>query len=537
MIEVRGLREDVPDPGPARRHAQGAGDAAPSARPSTGCCGRLRGVSFDVRRGEFFGIVGRNGSGKSTLLKILVEHLSRRRGHDPDGRPAGALHRARRGLQPRADGARERHTQRRDDGPRAPRGARRLDSVLEFAELGEFVDLKLKNYSSGMLVRLAFAVMVEADADIMLIDEVLAVGDAAFAQKCMDVFHQKRDAGKTLVLVTHDMATVQGFCDRAMLLHDGQPQYIGDPEETALRYYRINFGGQRGAMERRRRRPRRERRGSWTRGSRTTPVRASRTSNRASRSGLNLIVEARQELRNPVFNFQFINSDGVWVFGFTKALSSGAPEPACVAAGERIRIGGRIENPLAAWPLLGRLLDRARPRRGECRTAHAALMDLIVYGTRPGAGSVSVRADVGGRPGARSEPLSGYIGAGGRARAAAAPDCARQERHRRVLHRSLPPPARPVAAARHSRGRTLATLRPPSGCRAPTPARDPLSGAAFWGDGAHSAASRTGQHRARPRGQPGRRRPADCPAWVDRGGREHARRSRSPRAPRTRRAA
>ena len=105
----------------------------------------------------------------------------------------------------------------------------RLDAVLEFAELEEFVELKLKNYSSGMMVRLAFAVMVQADADIMLIDEVLAVGDAAFAQKCMDVFHEKRRAGKTIVLVTHDMATVQALCHRAMLIHDGELRYIGRP--------------------------------------------------------------------------------------------------------------------------------------------------------------------------------------------------------------------------------------------------------------------------------------------------------------------
>ena len=121
----------------------------------------------------------------------------------------------------------------------------RLDSVLEFAELQEFVDLKLKNYSSGMLVRLAFAVMVQADADVMLVDEVLAVGDAAFAQKCIDVFREKRDAGKTMVLVTHDMATVQAFCDRAMLIHDGEQRFLGDPEEAALGYYRLNFAGYR----------------------------------------------------------------------------------------------------------------------------------------------------------------------------------------------------------------------------------------------------------------------------------------------------
>src|SRR5205807_10115191 len=82
---------------------------------------------------------------------------------------------------------------------------------------------------------------VEADADIMLIDEVLAVGDASFAQRCVDVFREKRAAGKTIVLVTHDMATVQAFCDRAMLIHDGELLYLGDPEEAALRYYRLNF--------------------------------------------------------------------------------------------------------------------------------------------------------------------------------------------------------------------------------------------------------------------------------------------------------
>src|SRR5262249_34185827 len=111
----------------------------------------------------------------------------------------------------------------------------------DFAELREFVDLKLKNYSSGMMVRFAFAIMVQADADIMLIDEVLAVGDAAFAQKCMDVFHDKRRAGKTIVLVTHDMSTVQALCHRAMLVHDGELVYLGQPDDTALRYYRLNF--------------------------------------------------------------------------------------------------------------------------------------------------------------------------------------------------------------------------------------------------------------------------------------------------------
>ena len=112
-------------------------------------------------------------------------------------------------------------------GPRQARA--RFDHIIEFAELEEFVDLKLKNYSSGMQVRLAFSVMVESDADVMLIDEVLAVGDAAFQQKCLDVFYRLREEGKTILLVTHDMGTVERFCHRAMMLRDGRIELHGRP--------------------------------------------------------------------------------------------------------------------------------------------------------------------------------------------------------------------------------------------------------------------------------------------------------------------
>jgi ABC-2 type transport system ATP-binding protein len=117
----------------------------------------------------------------------------------------------------------------------------RLDSVIEFAELDEFADLKLKNYSSGMLVRLAFSLMLEVDADILLIDEVLAVGDASFQQKCADAFHQMKLAGKTIILVTHDVGAVEAYCHRAMLINDGHIAYIGEPAEVGRQYLRLNF--------------------------------------------------------------------------------------------------------------------------------------------------------------------------------------------------------------------------------------------------------------------------------------------------------
>jgi ABC-type multidrug transport system ATPase subunit len=117
----------------------------------------------------------------------------------------------------------------------------RFDDIIAFAELEEFVDLKLKNYSSGMYVRLAFATAVQVDADILLIDEVLAVGDAAFQQKCFDELTRLQHAGKTMLFVTHDMGAVERFCDRAMLLERGRIVEIGSPSEIARHYNQHNF--------------------------------------------------------------------------------------------------------------------------------------------------------------------------------------------------------------------------------------------------------------------------------------------------------
>jgi ABC-type polysaccharide/polyol phosphate transport system ATPase subunit len=201
----------------------------------------LDGVSFDIRQGEFFGIVGRNGSGKSTLLKLLASIYRA---------DAGTIRMAGR-LAPFIElgvgfnmelTARENIVLNGVMMGLTPRETRnRLDAVIEFAELEEFADLKLKNYSSGMQVRLAFSVMLQADADILLIDEVLAVGDAAFQQKCADVFHDMKAQGKTIVLVTHEMSTVEAYCHRAMLIDSGHITKSGDPAEVGHEYLRLNF--------------------------------------------------------------------------------------------------------------------------------------------------------------------------------------------------------------------------------------------------------------------------------------------------------
>ena len=354
----------------------------------------LRGVTFDVHGGEFFGIVGRNGSGKSTLLKIMasIYQASSGRirmagrlapfielgvGFNPDltARENVVLNGVMMGLSRRE-------------------AARRLDAVVEFAELQDFVELKLKNYSSGMMVRLAFAVMVQADPDIMLIDEVLAVGDAAFAQKCTDVFREKRRAGKTIVLVTHDMATVQAFCHRALLLHDGEVRYIGEPEEAALRYYRLNFAapGQDGDSRKDGEVPDVNARvvDAWL-----EDEAGERVENVEQGDPIRLVVvaEAMQDLESGVFGFHVLNADGVQVFGFNQPLAAG-DGPGRVAAGERVRLRARIENPLVPGRYAVRcMVSRDRERR-DVGLQILHLLEFVVYGTRPAPGVVSVKADV-----------------------------------------------------------------------------------------------------------------------------------------------
>ncbi len=202
----------------------------------------LREVSVSIGRGEFFGIVGRNGSGKSTLLKCLAGIYGVDSGRIwCDGRMSTFIELGV-GFNPDL-AALDNVVMNGIMLGLSPREARsRYERVIEFAELEEFQDLKLKNYSSGMHVRLAFSVAIQVDADILLIDEVLAVGDASFQQKCFDVFNRMRDEGRTIVFVTHDMGAVTRFCHRAMLLERGDVVAIEQPEKVAERYLELNFG-------------------------------------------------------------------------------------------------------------------------------------------------------------------------------------------------------------------------------------------------------------------------------------------------------
>jgi ABC-type polysaccharide/polyol phosphate transport system ATPase subunit len=213
----------------------------PFRRPGHDVLNALRDVSFSVAPGEFFGIVGRNGSGKSTLLKCLAGIYRTDRGRIyVDGRVSTFIELGV-GFNPDLAAYDNVMLNATMLGLPTREGRKRFDAIMDFAELREFTDLKLKNYSSGMLVRLAFSVMIQVDADILLIDEVLAVGDAAFQQKCYDEFGRIRARGATVLLVTHDMAAVQRFCDRALLLERGRKVELGATDQVADRYLQLNF--------------------------------------------------------------------------------------------------------------------------------------------------------------------------------------------------------------------------------------------------------------------------------------------------------
>jgi ABC-2 type transport system ATP-binding protein len=355
----------------------------------------LGGVSFDVHKGEFFGIVGRNGSGKSTLLKVLASIYRADAGKiRMAGRPAPFIELGV-GLDPDLTARENVVLNGVMMGLSQREAKRRLDAVLEFGELHEFVDLKLKNYSSGMMVRLAFSLMIQADAEILLIDEVLAVGDAAFQQKCMNVFREMRDTGRTIVLVTHDMGTVQGFCHRAMLLENGELAYVGDPEEAARRYLRVNFQAADGQAGSRKDTmiPDIHARlvDAWLEdgaGRRVPNVEAGEPLR------FQAIVEARRELPSPVFGFHCTNADGVEVFGFNRTLNVRGGQPDRLDVGQRVRIAGTIENPLTPGRYTVNCWIARSRNPGDWAIQSITILDFVVYGTQPGAGVVAVNADV-----------------------------------------------------------------------------------------------------------------------------------------------
>ena len=200
----------------------------------------LKNISFDIEKGDFFGIVGRNGSGKSTLLKILSQiYIPEKGSVTIDGKMVSFIELGV-GFNPELTG--------NLNGALLVFSTKEIDGmyqdVVDFSELSDFMDRKLKNYSSGMQVRLAFSIAIHADSDILLLDEVLAVGDEAFQRKCNEYFYQLKKDKKTVILVTHDMGAVKKYCNKAVMIDKGEVVSSGSPSEVANAYTLSNLTDQ-----------------------------------------------------------------------------------------------------------------------------------------------------------------------------------------------------------------------------------------------------------------------------------------------------
>lgn len=196
----------------------------------------LKDISFEVEKGDFFGIVGRNGSGKSTLLKIISQIYVPEKGKVSVNGTLVPFIELGVGFNPELTGRENIYLNGALLGFTRSEIDAMYDDIVEFAELEEFMDQKLKNYSSGMQVRLAFSIAIKAEGDILVLDEVLAVGDEAFQRKCFEYFASLKKQKKTVILVTHDMASVQRFCTKAMMIDSGEISIIGDPNMVAGKY-------------------------------------------------------------------------------------------------------------------------------------------------------------------------------------------------------------------------------------------------------------------------------------------------------------
>jgi ABC-type polysaccharide/polyol phosphate transport system ATPase subunit len=340
-------------------------------------------ITLHVSRGEFFGIVGRNGSGKSTLLKCIAGIYQLDGGTiDVEGRLSPFIEL---GVGFNPDLAAE------DNviinavmmGLSRSEARRRFKDIVAFAELEEFVDLKLKNYSSGMAVRLGFAVSTQVDADVLLVDEVLAVGDASFQQKCFEVFQRLKDEGKTILFVTHDMGLVERFCDRAMLLERGKVLAIGEPHEIGLLYNQVNFGELvHTPIE-----------GDVPSSGRPVEITTSRTeaggeqvSDVPHGETFEIVFEVRfsERIENPVFGVSLRNDVGQTVFATTTQWSH--PETGIFEAGETVTV--RVQ--LDAWFGTGRYrISPSVARAGSGANTLDLREDMasfIIHSTRPGGG-------------------------------------------------------------------------------------------------------------------------------------------------------
>jgi len=295
----------------------------------------LRNISFEVKKGEFFGIVGRNGSGKSTLLKILAGIYQPSHGKvDVVGKLVPIIELGV-GFNGELTGRENVYLNGALLGFSRKEMEGMYADIVEFAELEEFMDQKLKNCSSGMQVRLAFSLATRAQADILLVDEVLAVGDADFQRKCFDYFKKLKKAGKTVVFVTHDMSAVREYCGRAILIDDSRIEASGTAEEIASAYTRLfthKVSGVSGSQSDMR----------WGDGQiKYTKVTAS-VDDASNQIIIDTTVKAMADVHEPIFGFAIKTGAGVNILGTNTKLKKMSAKS--MRKGETVRHIWRLDN-------------------------------------------------------------------------------------------------------------------------------------------------------------------------------------------------
>ncbi|EKQ50538.1 MULTISPECIES: ABC transporter ATP-binding protein [unclassified Clostridium] len=196
----------------------------------------LKGVSLSIKKGEVVGLLGENGSGKSTLLKLMTKIIYPDRGSIKIKGKVSSLLELGAGFHPDMTGRENIYTNASIFGLTRKEIDARLDKIIDFSELGDFIDNPVRTYSSGMYMRLAFSVAINVDADILLIDEILAVGDAAFQAKCFNKMQEIKNEGKTIVIVSHDTGSVERLCDRAVWIHEGDKRMDAAPHDVIALY-------------------------------------------------------------------------------------------------------------------------------------------------------------------------------------------------------------------------------------------------------------------------------------------------------------
>lgn len=280
----------------------------------------LSDINFQLQPGEFFGVVGKNGSGKSTLLKLIAGIYEPSKGTVKTNGSLAPFLELGVGFQPELTARENIHMNATLLGLDRKTIMSKFDQIIDFAEIENFVDLKLKNFSSGMRSRLAFAIAKEADADLYLVDEVLAVGDEQFQKKCLDVFREWKRQGKSLLFVSHNPSLVTELCERALLLEKGRQISIGPADKVMDEYHQmINSDGKKSDVE-----------STFVNSpvviTDVTFVDDKGKNRRNFKTGETIIAqiayEAKESIKNPVFGVGIHRNDGIHVSGPNTKTSS-----------------------------------------------------------------------------------------------------------------------------------------------------------------------------------------------------------------------